>query len=477
MPDNNKVRVRFAPSPTGHLHIGSFRAALFNYLFARHHGGDYLVRIEDTDTERSQEEYFYSIVQSLSWAQMESDEPLLVQSARIGEHKKLIQHLLDQGKAYHCYCTQEEVVARYQSAHATSDTFIKYDGKCRRTRSHRLEGQDTSVVRFALPSGLQEVVFEDLIRDTVTVSLEQLDDFIIARSDGTPTYNFVVVADDAHMRITHVIRGDDHIANTPKQILLYQALGYKLPLFAHIPLILGPEGNKLSKRDSATSVVDYINDGYLPDAFINYLARLGWSYGDKEIFSRDELITYFSLDHVGKKGAVFDQDKLDWVNSMHMRAMDAGFLYAYILRYIDPLLRQAVPLWGDHILFTLIDLYKARCKTVSQLCSTIKALYSLPEQFDSQEVANWLTPESIAHLKDLVQILEKLDLFTVELVKSSIKSLCKERNIKLVVMAQPIRIALVGTTTSPGVFDLLVLIGQQESIKRLHRLLAYVQSR
>lgn len=466
-----QVRVRFAPSPTGHLHIGSFRAALFNYLFARHHNGVYLLRIEDTDLERSKQVYVDSIERSLAWAQLNPDEPVLVQSSRVQEHKALIQKLLDEGKAYRCYCTQEQVVARYQKAHNTDDMFIKYDGACKK---RDYDATQPCVVRFALPD-VAAVTFDDLIRGSVTVERDQLDDFIIARSDGSPTYNFVVVADDAHMRITHVIRGDDHIANTPKQILLYQALGYALPAFAHIPLILGKEGNKLSKRDAATAVVDYIAAGYLPDAFTNYLARLGWSHGDQEIFSREELIQYFTLDHVGKKGAIFDPEKLDWVNGVYMRAMSADALCDYMrdTNIID--CKASFPLWNDTTIQHLIDLYKERCNTLRDLADTLTAVYHPPQAFDEHALAQWVTQESIVQLVDLIKMLEGLQSFTVDLVKDAVKDFCKTRGIKMVTIAQPIRIALVGTTSSPGIMDMLALIGQQESIHRIKKLVEHAQ--
>ena len=471
MSSSSSVRVRFAPSPTGYLHIGSFRAALFNYLFARHHRGVYLLRIEDTDLERSEDKYVASIEESLRWARLLPDEKPLVQSTRQKEHKALIQQLLNEGKAYRCYCTQQEVIDRYQALHGSDNTFIKYDRACMNL-SQQLD--KPFVVRFKLPDDIERVSFDDLIRGQVTVTRDQLDDFIIARSDGSPMYNFVVVVDDAFMHITHVIRGDDHISNTPKQILLYRALGYSLPAFAHIPLILGPEGNKLSKRDAATSVVEYIEAGYLPDAFTNYLARLGWSHGDQEIFSRQELIDLFTLAHVGKKGAIFDQDKLDWINGVYVRAMTAADLYAYMQSHVCPDFADSLPLWDTQTLYRLIDLYKERVKTVKELCTVLRALYHPPKDIDQAEVAHWLSPDIVIQMKDLVKTLEGMSDFRVDLIKDTIKQFCKERGLKLVNVAQPIRLALVGTTSSPGVFDLLVLVGQQESINRLRTLLAHV---
>ena len=292
------VRVRFAPSPTGHLHIGGLRAAIFNWLFARHHKGTFLLRIEDTDRERSKQEYTDAILDAFAWMGITSDEPLIIQSERINAHIVVIKKLLEEGKAYRCYCSQEEVLQRHVDAGGDAH-FVKYDGKCRFQTSQDRVGEH--VVRFAIPSSVQHISFDDMIRGPITVASDELDDFIIARSDYSPMYNFVVVVDDAFMKITHVIRGEDHISNTPKQILLYQACGYEIPQFAHAPNILGPSGKKLSKREAAASVLEYRTMGYLPQALCNYLVRLGWSHGDQEVFSEQELIACFSLDAVGKK--------------------------------------------------------------------------------------------------------------------------------------------------------------------------------
>jgi len=318
MNKNNNVRVRFAPSPTGYLHIGNLRTALFNWLFARHYDGTFLVRLEDTDRERSTKEYADSLFDILEWIGLTSDEPVIKQTDRFGEYKQLIEQLLEQGKAYRCFCSSEEIEAR-QKAAGLDPAYAGYDSFCANGTHGKNDSSKPYVIRFKIPRNIEEITFNDLIRGQITVKTAELDDFVIARSDGTPTYNFVVVIDDAAMRITHVIRGEDHISNTPKQIFLYQAFGYKVPQFAHMPLILGPSGARLSKREAATSVVDYRGEGYLPDALINYLARLGWSHGDQEIFTRQELIDYFTIDNVGKKGSIFDKEKLDWVNGLYMR--------------------------------------------------------------------------------------------------------------------------------------------------------------
>lgn len=462
------VRVRFAPSPTGHLHIGGLRTALFNYLFARHYKGSFLIRIEDTDRERSEQQYVDSILASFSWVNIVPDEPVVIQSARIAEHNRVLLDLLARHKAYRCYCTQEEIIARNKERFGADYLYAGYDRRCRGAAV--VDTTKPSVIRFAVPDDVTEITFTDLIRGPVSFGHDQLDDFIIARSDGNPVYNFVVVVDDAYMRISHVIRAEEHLSNTPKQILLYQACGYVVPHFAHIPMILGPSGEKLSKRDGATSVLEYKEQGFLPDALINYLARLGWSHGDQEIFTRDELISYFTLDHVGKKGAIFDPEKLHWVNSVYMR--DATSL-SLLDSMSDAVIHQ-MPSWDKATLIALINLYKSRTKTVKELASCLYALYQQPHHFSEADITQWTDASTAGYLALLIERLEQISPFTVETVTEVVKALCVQEQIKLVTLAQPIRLALVGHTASPGVFELMTLLGQKESIARLQTLRAFL---
>ncbi len=454
----DSVRVRFAPSPTGYLHIGNLRTALFNYLFARHHNGTFLIRIEDTDQERSKQVYTDAILSSLQWVDIKTDEPIMVQSERVGEHQRVIEQLLAEGKAYKCYCTQDDLKAR------TGDKlFFKYDGACRM----RKDQPDTSyVIRFALPD-FQEISFDDLIRGQVTIPRDQLDDFIIARSDGSPMYNFVVVVDDAAMRITHVIRGEDHISNTPKQIFLYQACGYAVPQFAHIPLILGPSGERLSKRDGATSVPAYKELGYLPDAFVNYLVRLGWAHGDQELFSRQELIDLFSLDAVGKKGAIFDIQKLNWLNGVYLRNSSSQLLLSYILDEIDASFAKRCADWDTQQLLQALDLYKERVATLGQLIDEVALLYQGPSAYNEADAQKWTTEHTKEHLTYVLQALQHLDKFSGDALSQCIKGLVTEIGIKFAQLAQPIRIALIGKSMGPGIFDMLTLIGKKESMNRI----------
>jgi glutamyl-tRNA synthetase len=460
------VRVRFAPSPTGHLHIGGLRGAIFNWLFAKHAGGDYLLRIEDTDLERSKKEYFDSIINAFDWMDLPSDEPVVIQSSRLAEHKRVIEQLLNQGKAYRCFCTIEQVQELKEEQMARG-SLMKYNGTCRDLVVTPELAQKPYVVRFKLPAQKGAVSWDDLIRGVISIDMDQLEDFIIARSDGSPMYNFVVVVDDAAMKISHVIRGEEHISNTPKQILLYQACGYELPLFAHIPLILGPSGDKLSKRDGAVSVVDYRKNGYLADALFNYLVRLGWAHGDQEIFTRHELISFFSLDAVGKKGAIFDQDKLDWVNSVYMRAATNEFLFEQIKNFVEPTILEQMPRFTPEQMLNLIGLYKERVKTLKELVGELIDLYLLNPVVLSDDMASLITPHTQEQLGQVIQKITTLERFEPNELSGAVKELAKELQVKLGVLAQPMRIALTGKVASPGVFELLAYLGKEESVRRL----------
>lgn len=473
MADTN-VRVRFAPSPTGNLHVGGLRTALFNWLFAKHNKGTFLIRVEDTDRERSKIEHMHAQLEALEWVGIISDEKPLLQSERSEIYNKILAQLLEEKKIYRCTCRPEEIEERVRAAGITGDHY-GYDGFCR-DKDRQGHRDRPSVLRFALPKNFNEVTINDLIRGLVTFKKEQLDDFIIVRSDGSPTYNFVVVVDDNASQITHIIRGEDHLSNTPKQILLYQACGYSLPKFAHIPMILGPEGNRLSKRDGAVNVLAYRKAGYLRDALLNYMVRLGWSHGDQEIFSTQELIEFFSLEAVGKKASIFDYAKLEWVNSVYMQEASGTSLLENITEYIDPDWRNKVQQWSDARIAQVIEIYKERVKTVEQLAQVVADLYSGPCEYTQEDIGKWMTTTATGLLDRLISILEEQD-FEKDQIKDTIKAFCKEHEIKLVIVAQPIRIALTGGTMSPGVFDLLVLLGKEESITRLKALQEFLEKK
>lgn len=468
---SDSVRVRFAPSPTGHLHIGGMRSAIFNWLFARHNKGSFLLRIEDTDVERSKKEYTDSILASFAWMRIDWDEPVVIQSERIVRHKQIAEQLLSQGKAYYCTCSQEQVVERIKNKPGFDANFIKYDGFCQDKKN------PAGAIRFKVPDDCGPIKWNDLIRDEIRIEPDQLDDFIIVRSDSTPMYNFVVVVDDADMRITHVIRGEEHIANTPKQILLYHACNFKLPEFAHLPMILGPDGSKLSKRDAATGVFEYKAAGYLPDALFNYLVRLGWAHGDQEIFTKDEMIQYFDLAHVGKKGAIFDQQKLDWINGVYLRNTSDAQLLEIILKDIQPTLLTDLPKWHQETILVLINIYKQRAKTVRELVDDLKVLYTAPQTYAQEDINQWITTQTVAHLQEIKEILESQNPFTADAITQQLKNWTKSKNIKITAIAQPLRLALIGKTSGPGVFELVAVLGKHETLARIDALLEYLTSK
>ncbi len=466
-----KIRVRFAPSPTGHLHIGGLRSAIFNWLFARHNKGTFLLRIEDTDIERSKQEYTDSILASFAWMHVDWDEPVVIQSERAARHAEIAKTLLAQGKAYLCTCSQEQVIERLSKTPGFDPNFIKYDGHC------RTKNNQEGALRFAIPESLKSVDFTDLIRGDISIGTDQLDDFILVRSDGTPMYNFVVVIDDADMRISHVIRGEEHIANTPKQILLYQACNFPLPQFAHLPMILGPDGSKLSKRDAATGVFEYRSMGYLPDALFNYLVRLGWAHGDQEVFTRDEMINYFTLDHVGKKGAIFDQTKLDWINGVYMRNTSDQELLDIIIKDVCTTLLSDLPRWHQNTILLLINIYKQRAKTLKELVADIKALYEEPTIYAQEDIVQWITATTQQELQEVVALLSNVSEFTVDAISAALKDFAKAKNMKIVALMQPLRIALIGKSSGPGVFDLMAVLGKHETINRIEKLIEFIKNK
>ncbi len=463
MNNQHSVRVRFAPSPTGHLHIGGLRSAYFNWLFARHEQGVFLLRIEDTDLERSKKEYFDSILDAFAWCGIISDEPLVIQSQRKERHLQVAHLLLEQAKAYKCFCTPDELAYRL-GANAQTDGYVRYDEKCRNlSAQEQLAYADhkTYAIRFKVDKS-QHISWNDAIRGHIAFESDQLDDFIIVRSDGSPMYNFVVVVDDADMNITHVIRGDDHISNTPKQILLYNACGFNLPLFGHVPMILGADGQRLSKRHAATSVLEYRSAGFLAEALCNYLVRLGWAAGDKEIFTQDELIALFTLQGVNKKGAIFDPKKLEWVNSVHMKAMDDSELISRIVRDIDEIFVERLCAWSPEQLRGAIRLYKERTVTLRALMQAVENVYVRPRCIQED-----VDKQAYGYIQSLLERLEVLSTFERNELESIIKELCQALGIKLGQLLPAVRKALTGFTDAPSVYDLLVILGKEESLIRL----------
>jgi glutamyl-tRNA synthetase len=469
-----EVRTRFAPSPTGFLHIGGARTALFNYLFARHHGGKFILRIEDTDRERSTPEAIQAILEAMKWLELDHDEGPYYQTERYPLYKEKIQELLAKGLAYPCTCTAVELDTKRQAA-MKEKRKPSYDGTCRPPAGAvaPLPTGKAYTVRFRSPRDGSTVV-KDAVKGDVVFDNRELDDLIIARSDGTPTYNFCVVIDDIDMHITHIIRGDDHLANTPRQIQLYGAFEHPLPQFAHVPLILGTDKARLSKRHGATSVTAYRDMGYLPEAVVNYLVRLGWSHGDQEIFSRAELIEKFSLESVGKSAGVFNPEKFLWLNSHYLKSKSLAQLADDVMPFIAakgyPVPRDKP--WLEKMVATL----RERAKTLAELVES--AHYYLTEDIslDEKAASKFLTPEAAEPLKSLIARLSTLNDFDEAGIEREFTATLQERGIPMGKLAQPVRVALTGSTMSPGIHDVIAVLGKERTLKRLQSALQYIQN-
>jgi len=463
-----QVRTRFAPSPTGYLHIGGARTALFSWLYARHHQGKFVLRIEDTDQLRSTEESTRAILDAMAWLGLNWDEGPFFQAERVDIHRAMIQKLVDEDKAYYCVCTPEELEEKRKRALAEGRK-PKYDGTC---REKKLPPSAGAVVRFRCPQTGTTIV-DDLIKGKISFNNEELDDLIIQRSDGYPTYNFAVVVDDAQMEITHVIRGDDHVNNTPRQILLYEALGYDIPQFGHVPMILGADKARLSKRHGATSVMAYKDMGYLPEALVNYLVRLGWSHGDQEIFFLDELIALFDLNNIGKSAAVFNPEKLLWLNQHYIKTYPEDRL----LDVLQPFWKQLGievpdPDYGRSIIRDL----RARAKTLIDMAEAGAFYFTDEPTFDADAARKFLTPEIAGHLEAIAEALVALQDYSKEGIEVFLRKLAEERTIKLKTIAQPLRIALTGKTVSPGLDDVMLTLGKERVLSRINRAVEYIKN-
>jgi len=461
----SQVRVRFAPSPTGYLHIGGVRTALFNWLFARHEKGTFILRIEDTDQGRSTDEAIATILEGMRWIGLDWDEGPFRQTDRMNMYRDYAFKLLEQGQAYWCVCTAEELDARRVEAHAKGLS-QKYDGRCRDKGITNPTGE--AALRFRAPQEGMTVI-DDLVKGRVTFDNTVLDDLIILRSNGYPTYNFSVVVDDGLMRISHVIRGDDHLNNTPRQIPMFRALGFDVPRFGHLPMIMGPDKTKLSKRHGATSILEYRDLGYLPEAMINYLVRLGWSFGDQEIFAVPELIEKFSLDNLQKSAAVFNPDKLLWVNAHHIRHGDPG----RIAQLLKPFLHQAgfgaaleaaPPGWLEQ----LVVMLRERARTLVEMAAAAAPYLVEEVTFDEDAVKKFLTAAIAPMLEKLAERIATLK-FEKPALEETFKALLEVEGLKMGQLAQPVRVALTGRAISPGIFEVMELLGRTETIKRLRK--------
>ena len=458
------VRTRFAPSPTGFLHIGGLRTALFCWLYARRHSGQFILRIEDTDLERSTEAAIQQILDGMEWAGLIQDEGPFFQTKRFDRYKEVIEEMLAEGTAYRCYCTKEELEQMRAQQTARGEK-PRYDGRWRE-RTDSLPGAPF-VVRFKNPL-TGEVVVDDVVHGPVVFQNTELDDLIIARSDGTPTYNFCVVVDDMDMQITHVIRGDDHLNNTPRQLNMLLALGAKAPVYAHLPMILGADGAKLSKRHGAVSVLQYRDDGFLPEAVLNYLARLGWSHGDQEIFTIEEMIRLFDIADVNKSASAFNFEKLAWLNQQHMMRVSADRIVPLLRWHLD---REGIQANNDAQLEQIVIVQRERAKTVREMALNSVFFFQAPSTYDEKAVRKHVTAEALTLLSDALRELAQLQDWSATAIHQLISSFSAARGISLGKLAQPMRLAVCGGTVSPPIDATLAILGKFESESRLARAL------
>jgi glutamyl-tRNA synthetase len=462
-----EVRTRFSPSPTGSLHLGGAHTALFNWLIARHFNGTFILRIEDTDKERSKEEFVEEILTAMRWLGLDWDEGPYRQSERLPIYQDYINRLLEKQAAYYCNCPPEDLEARRQAALARGDK-PKYDGRCRNRGLPK--GPDTAVRFKTPPIGVTR--WNDAIKGPIAFDHQELDDLVLQRADGIPTYNFAVVVDDITMRVTHVIRGEDHIPNTPRQLLIYQALGAPPPLFAHMPLMLGKDRAKLSKRHGALSILTYREQGFLPQALNNYLARLGWSHGDQEIFSREELIRYFSLEHVTTSPGVYDEEKLLWLNSHYLKETPPPELARLLAPFVERILGvTAHPEYLAKVAATL----SARAKTLVEMAEMARFYFLDPRPYEDKAAAKFLTAANVPLLEEVARRIAALEPLSEEALAGIFTTLAAETGRKMKDVAQPVRLALTGKTASPGLYEIISILGKDKTLNRIENAIKWAQ--
>jgi len=461
------IRTRFAPSPTGYLHVGGARTALFSWLYARKHGGRFILRIEDTDLERSSQESVNAILEGMSWLGLEYDEGPFYQTHRFDRYKEVIQQLLDQGDAYYCYCSREELDALREQQMANKEK-PRYNGKCR----HGSTAEGERVIRFKNPEQ-GDVVIDDLVKGRIVVANKELDDLIIARSDGTPTYNLTVVVDDMDMGVTHVIRGDDHVNNTPRQINILKALGAQLPVYAHVPMILGSDGARLSKRHGAVSVMQYRNDGYLPEALLNYLVRLGWSHGDQELFSIDEMIQLFELEKVNVSASTFNTEKLLWLNHQYIMNSEASHVAHHLSWHMGE--RGIDPTTGP----SLVDVVKAqreRCKTLVDMADQSLYFYQDFAEYEEKAAKKNFKAGVDEVLQHLWGKFDAVDEWQPETLHQVVLDSAEQLQMNLGKVAQPLRVAVCGSGVSPAIDVTLALLGKDRTLDRIARAIEFIKN-
>jgi glutamyl-tRNA synthetase len=478
----SEVRVRMAPSPSGFLHVGTARTTIYNWLFARHHKGKFILRIEDTDVSRSSQEMVDAILESLRWLGLDWDEGPYYQSQRKEIYQNYAHKLLENGKGYFCFCTPEELEEKRRKA-LDAKAPLKYDRTCLKLseaeKQEKIKKGLPKAIRLLVPEG--ETVFSDLVYGELRKDNDELDDLIILRSDGTPTYNFACVVDDVDMKISHVIRGNDHIANTFKQVLIYQALGLIPPQFAHIPLILGKDRAKISKRHGAVSVMEYKERGFLREAFVNFLALLGWSpKDDREILSTDQMIELFTLEGVNPSNPIFDPEKLEWMNGEYIRASDNEKLLGLVIPF---LIRENLTTKEEvdekrEWLLKFISLLKERCKTLNEFTEKGKYFFAFDYQYEPKAAdKHFSSPESAERLSAFIDRLSHLDAFEKEKIEETLRNLADETGIKPATLIHPVRLAVTGTLAGPPLFDLLELLGKEETIKRIKKAVEFVRTK
>ncbi len=454
------IRTRFAPSPTGYLHVGGARTALFSWLYARKHGGQFVLRIEDTDLERSTAESVQAILDGMSWLGLDYDEGPFYQTQRFDRYKEIIQQLMDQGDAYYCYCSKDELEEMREKQRANKEK-PRYDGRCRHLTAPK-PGIDP-VIRFKNPTS-GSVVVKDMIRGDVEFKNAELDDLIIARPDGTPTYNLTVVVDDMDMQMTHVIRGDDHLNNSPRQINIFNALGAEPPKFAHVPMILGDDGARLSKRHGAVGVMSYRDQGYLPEALLNYLVRLGWSHGDQEVFSLQEMIEFFDIEDVNRAASSFNTEKLLWLNQQYIKNSPASHIAKHLAWQME---HRSVDLSAGPTLEQIAVLYQERAKTLVEMADSCIFFYEKVSSYDEKAAKKNLNQASLPLLQDMQSRLSALTEWLAEPIHTEIKVCAEKHEVGVGKVAQPIRVAITGNTVSPSLDVTLELLGRERTLEAI----------
>lgn len=466
-----KIKTRFAPSPTGYLHVGGARTALYSWLFARNHGGEFVLRIEDTDLERSTPEAIEAIMDGMNWLNLQWDEGPYFQTKRFDRYNNVIDEMLEAGTAYKCYCSKERLEALREEQMAKGEK-PRYDGRCRHSHEHHAD-DEPCVVRFANPQE-GSVIFDDQIRGPIEFSNQELDDLIIRRTDGSPTYNFCVVVDDWDMAITHVIRGEDHINNTPRQINILKALNAPVPVYAHVSMINGDDGKKLSKRHGAVSVMQYRDDGYLPEALLNYLVRLGWSHGDQEIFTREEMIEFFSLGAVSKSASAFNTDKLLWLNHHYINTLPAEYVATHLQWHIE---QENIDTRNGPQLAELVKLLGERCKTLKEMAQSCRYFYEEFAEFDADAAKKHLRPVARQPLEVVRDKLAAISDWTAENVHHAIQATADELEVGMGKVGMPLRVAVTGAGQSPALDVTVHAIGKSRSVDRINKALAFIAER